>query len=156
MPGRGKQLHSVEVDQSGKVEDTRVDTVLAFSDGVSGSILIPAQVKREAFVRLRRDYSNRERLLSMLFATGLFLLLSEHWDHFASVALDNEYTGRESFIKLHLLNLVRRSGIRTQRGIWFTYIGKRSRAHKLAIAVFRGKKKPDRVIGLEELLAEFK
>lgn len=36
----------IEIDQSGKIEDTRKDTVLAFSNGKNYSILIPAEVKR--------------------------------------------------------------------------------------------------------------
>lgn len=43
---------NIEVDQSGKIERTREDTVLAFSDGKSGSVRIPAAVKRGMFLRL--------------------------------------------------------------------------------------------------------
>jgi len=44
----------VEVDQSGKIGDTRVPTVLAFSDGNTYAIVIPAKVKRKCVHRLRR------------------------------------------------------------------------------------------------------
>lgn len=43
----------VEVDQSGKIGDTKVPTVLAFSNGRSFAVLIPAIVKRECLKRLR-------------------------------------------------------------------------------------------------------
>jgi hypothetical protein len=45
----------IEVDQSGKIEDTRVDTVIAFSNGLSGTILIPAVVKRVCIRALRKQ-----------------------------------------------------------------------------------------------------
>jgi hypothetical protein len=44
----------VEVDQSGKIEDTRVSTVPAFSNGVAFSVLIPANVKGRCVQELRR------------------------------------------------------------------------------------------------------
>jgi len=43
----------VEVDQSGKVENTRVDTVLAFSNGMNHAILVSAKVKRIVTKQLR-------------------------------------------------------------------------------------------------------
>jgi len=46
-------IHQVEVDQSGKIEDTRVATVVAFSDGIHRVVLVPAQVKRECSAVLR-------------------------------------------------------------------------------------------------------
>lgn len=44
---------SVEVDQSGKIGDTKVHTVLAFSNSYGFSILIPANVKREC-IKIQR------------------------------------------------------------------------------------------------------
>ena len=68
----------VEVDQSGKIEDTNVDTVLAFSNRMSYVILIPAKVKRAAFqvLRARRKTSKANTL--RLFSVSLFLLLQDH------------------------------------------------------------------------------
>lgn len=43
-----------EIDQSGRIEDTRVNTVLAFSDEISFSLLVLAVDKREC-VRMMRD-----------------------------------------------------------------------------------------------------
>ena len=44
----------VEVDQSGKIGDTKVATVLAFSNEEHFTILIPATVKRACLQRLRK------------------------------------------------------------------------------------------------------
>lgn len=43
----------VEIDQSGRIEDTRVNTVLALSDEISFSLLILAVDKRECVRRMR-------------------------------------------------------------------------------------------------------
>jgi hypothetical protein len=45
----------IEVDQSGKIENTRVDTVLTFADGESRAILVPAAVKRACLMALRKQ-----------------------------------------------------------------------------------------------------
>ncbi len=52
----------VEVDQSGKIGDTKIPTVLAFSNGKKLSILIPAKVKRECILRLREKRKLETRL----------------------------------------------------------------------------------------------
>ncbi len=39
-------MTSVEIDQSGKMGNLGVDTVLALSDDISHAILVPAWVKR--------------------------------------------------------------------------------------------------------------
>ena len=46
-------MHVVDVDQSGKFENTQMDTVLAFSNAIHYAILIPAQVKRDCIAVLR-------------------------------------------------------------------------------------------------------
>ena len=65
-------MTDVEVDQSGKIEDLAVDTILAFSNGLSRAIRIPAAVKRIglAFLR-RRRVPPKTRYLRML-ATGFY------------------------------------------------------------------------------------
>ena len=45
--------HYIEIDQSGKIERTQENTVLALSDGVKASILILAVEKRECVKQLR-------------------------------------------------------------------------------------------------------
>jgi hypothetical protein len=67
-------LH-IEVDQSGKVERTNVDTVLAFSDGKSAALLIPAEVKRVCLEVLRRGGRRKTTIVLRIFVAGLFLLL---------------------------------------------------------------------------------
>lgn len=47
-------MSNVEVDQSGKIERTQVNTALAFSDGIEASILILAVEKRECVKKLRQ------------------------------------------------------------------------------------------------------
>jgi len=146
----------VEVDQSGKIGDTRVPTVLAFSDGNTYAIMIPAKVKRKCVHRLRRRGEAGTTLYLKLFAVGLYLLLKDHISKMDCATIDVEYPGHDIDIRLYLLNMLQRAGIATDAGqIQFQHIGKRSRAHELALAVFTKIKMPDRTIELGEILAEF-
>jgi len=100
----------VEADQSGKVEDTKVDTSIAFSDRKSKSILIDRREKRELKKIFREN--NRGYVLRMI---------REH----------------RSFDK---------------RDIVFTKVGRKTKAHQLAINVYRGHVKPDIVVTKKDII----
>jgi hypothetical protein len=149
----------VEVDQSGKIEQTSWDTALAFSDGLQGSIIIPAGVKRSVFDFLRQKYPERAGLFHLLqfFAVGLYLLLCPYLDQLTSVTIDLEYSGNEGYIKGVLLNYLRRENPSLPSDlISFGLVGEESPADRLAKSVFRGEKEPNRVITLEEILKVLK
>ncbi|MFQ5855819.1 MAG: hypothetical protein ACE5LU_09280 [Anaerolineae bacterium] len=101
----------VEVDQSGKIGDTKVPTVLAFSNADSYAILIPAIVKRACLQELRQRGKSGTTLYMQLFATGLYLLLKDHIQDLPLVAIDIEYSGHNAMIKQHLLNLLWRADV---------------------------------------------
>ena len=96
----------VEVDQSGKIGDTSVPTVLAFSDGENYAILIPASVKRKCLLALRERGKSGTTLYLRLFSTGLFLLLKDRLNQFSLVTIDVEYPGHSGKIKDQIVNLV--------------------------------------------------
>ncbi len=147
----------VEVDQSGKIGDTKVPTVLAFSNGKKLSILIPATVKRECILRLREKQKLETRLYIQLFAVGLYLLLKKDIKNLEQIVIDFEYPGHESKIKEHLINLFQRAGIKISRAkIHFGFVRKKSNAHKLAIETFKGNAKPHLIVHVDDILGEFR
>jgi hypothetical protein len=150
----------IEVDQSGKIGDTGVATVLAFSDTESYAILIPAKVKRACIHELRRKGKSGTTLYVQLFAVGLFLLLKEAIEKVSLVTIDLEYPGHDAAIKGHLLNLLRRARFSVDANvIEFQQIhrsGRKPAAHDKAYVVFRGDAEPDQIITAEELLEQFK
>ena len=146
----------VEVDQSGKIGDTKVPTVLAFSNGKHSAIFIPATVKRECLLTLREQGQAGKTIYMKLFAIGLFLLLKDHIRRISEITIDLEYPGRNAEIKLYLMNLLNRAGVSYDpTTIHFGQVGKKSRAHLAAIGVFVGKKKPDKSVTAEEILVEY-
>lgn len=146
----------VEVDQSGKFENTKQDTVLAFSNGIRLAVLIPAQVKRDCVLSLRGT-SAPKTCYTQLFATGLYFLLRHHIERLSAVVIDIEYQGKESQIKQHVLHLLRRSGyvVRSEQ-IGFGLIGKQSQAHFTALSVFRGDAQPDLKLTHDDLIGAFR
>ncbi len=146
----------IEVDQSGKIGDTRVPTVLAFSNSENCAILIPASVKRACIQRLRKRGKSGTTLYLQLFATGLYLLLKGYIQFLQQVTIDIEYPGHSAKIKEHFLNLLHRSDIiGIDDKIVFQFIGKKSKAHEKAIRVFNGVIEPDKTIGYQDIMAEF-
>lgn len=143
----------IEIDQSGKIENTRVPTVLAFSNHTAYAIFIPATAKRTCVHFLRSRYRQPTSLYFRIFAAGLFFLIKECVKQLDDVLIDTEYQGKESLIKALLLSHLERHRLDSAHlDIHFGYVGKRSPAHEVAIATFRGQQLPDRVIGEEELL----
>lgn len=151
----------VEVDQSGKIEDTATSTVLAFANGKSYAVLIPAAVKRTCLHALRQRGRTGKSLYRRLFTKALFLLLKDHMTEIAVVTIDEEYTGYSAQIKQELLRLLWASGLAVEPDqIRFGIIHRRRSenppAHNKAYAVHQGNEKPDRVITVGELLADIK
>jgi hypothetical protein len=146
-------LH-IEVDQSGKIEQTHKDTVLAFSDDINYAVLIPARIKREAINLLRATGKRGKNLYISLFAAALYQLLKNHLDRVDLIVIDMEYEGNEQDVKLMLLNLIwQRYPTYPAANITFHRIGKKSPAHKKALATYRGIARADRTLKVEELLA---
>lgn len=144
----------IEVDQSGKIEQTNKDTALAFSDDISYAVVIPARVKREAINLLRATGKRGKNLYISLFAAALYQLLKDHLDQIDLIAIDIEYEGNEQDVKLMLLNLIWQCRpTYSAANIAFRRIGKKSPAHKKALATYRGVARADRTLKVEELLA---
>jgi hypothetical protein len=150
-------MTEVEVDQSGKIEDLAVDTILAFSNGLSGTIRIPAGVKRAglAFLR-RRRVPPKTRYLRML-AAGFYLLLQDDLTRLTYITIDVEFAGREEDLRGMLLILIwRRFPSFSKDRLAFRRIGKKSPAHHLALKTFQGQRPADEIVKEEEFVAALK
>jgi hypothetical protein len=143
----------IEVDQSGKIEKMNVDTVLAFSDGKSAAVLIPAEVKRVCLRALRRRDKRKTIIVLKIFAAGLYFLLKDVLEEVTLVTIDQEYPGREGDIKGMLPRLIWVGGKRfEEERIAFHQVGRKSAAHFKAYGVYQGFQKADRILTAEEIL----
>lgn len=143
---------TIEVDQSVKIEQPS-STVIAFSNGVSFAIILPHGVKMDAVRYLRNQGKSKKVAHVLVFAAGVFLLLSDYLDAAHLVVIDVEYPGWESEIKAFLLQHIWRTRPDFQEWrVTFRQVGKASPAHRKANAV-RGKKDRDyRTVRIEEMI----
>jgi len=148
-------MHVVDVDQSGKIEETSQDTVLAFSDGITFTVLIPATVKRNCIRALRFQGTPGKLFYLRLFSIGLFFLLKGHIDKIDQVYIDIEYLGNEGKIKDYVVNLLLRAGYAVDyHQIQFRRVGKLA-AHNLALGTLRKELKPNLILNTKDILEQF-
>lgn len=150
----------VEVDQSGKVNETNRPTAIALANGMRFSIRISARDKRAIVAELRRRYPEWQdsHMYMMMFATLLYFLLREHITRLSFVIIDTEFSGKQNndSIKAHVMNLCRRAGLKVYKDqITFARVTKKSPSHTLAWRVFKGFENPDRTITARDVLKEF-
>lgn len=142
------------IDQSNKIEYTKKDTVLAFSNGKQKSLLIKAKDKR-AIQKIFRADGKPYIFVYKTFAILIFLLIKDNLNKIQQIAIDKEYAGKESVIKNFLLNCLRKYGNNLPaENISFVLVGKKHGCHKLAIDVLRGNSKPDMIVSKKEVLTE--
>ena len=143
----------IEVDQSGKIEDTATDTVIAFSNKKCYSVLIPATVKRSCLERLRQKGKTGKSIYRRMFTIGLFILLKGKIRKHDFIIIDIEYTGHSRTIKEQLINLLSGVGTEIDPGsVSFQRIGKKSPAHSLAYLTHRGDVKANQIIKFEGIM----
>ena len=143
----------IEIDQSIKIDDTRDDTILAYSNDERFSILIPNNVKREIIMELYEKQKNKVIFKIKLFCSGLFYLLKDAIKEDVIITIDNEFDGRENDVKGILLNLIWKLNPRfDKRDLRIKEIGKKSRAHEIAIKVHRKQINPNKILTKQELL----
>jgi len=142
----------IEIDQSGKIENTNKNTIIAFCDSKFKSIFISAKEKREIQKFFRRIGKSRV-FIYKVFAILVFLLIKNNLKEIDKIIIDEEYPGKNSLIKNFLLQEIRKikPGF-AKENIIFQKIGKKSRAHFLAYGVAVGKKKADTEVGAREIL----
>lgn len=141
-----------EIDQSGKVEDTRKLTVVCFANGKAKTLLISATEKRKVLIAMREADRLRSNFIFRIFAGLIFLLIRE--EKIDSLVIDREYPGHETVIRNVLLSLFDKNKIKSPK-IFFGQIGKKSQAHQEAIATFQGKRKADIEVVANDVLSIF-
>lgn len=147
----------IRIDQSNKIERPGKSTFLALANDTRRVIELPASVKRNVLVIIKKKKPNVDSVF-YLFGLAVFLLIetilkekNAALDYFM---VDNEYTGHEQLIKSILLRLSEKASYKLNRDqITFALIGRNCRAHELAYGAFRGDVQVDQVVTEEQLIA---
>ncbi len=141
----------VFIDQSGRIEYTANDTVVAYSNGTQKAIKIKASEKR----KLQRIFKETNKINIFAYkslAILIYLLLKDDLKNFGKIIIDKEFVGKDDLIKNYIVQFIKKDGKKFDSSlISFDFVGKQCGAHKRAIAVFRGNYKPDRTIKFEDV-----
>ncbi|MBR9675968.1 hypothetical protein GOV05_03095 [Candidatus Woesearchaeota archaeon] len=139
-------MRHISVDQSGKVEATSVDTVLALnSTDIQYSILIPKKIKQEIFGRCKKQY--KKKIMIKTFSYSLYLLLKKKVQKNSIIVIDDEYPKHGKNIKNYLATKLKFDAHQITIG----NIGKKDEAHRIAYDTYRKKIKPNEVITSKQL-----
>lgn len=141
----------IEIDQSGKIEETHRDTYLAFSNGKQYTIRITAKTKRRLQEAYRQIGRPRDFVVGV-FSVTHYKLIEKHISIIDEIIIDREYPGQDLLIIRILKAILTAHAISPVPRIYFTSIGKRSSAHRAAINSFRKKSPPDKTISYEALV----
>jgi len=141
-----------QIDQSGKIEQTRVNTVICLSNGSSDTILVLAKTKRQIQEIFRRNGQIRNYILFTFCAT-LSVILKRN-PTIKRVIIDKEYYGKEAIIKEILTEMLKATKHFPE--INFSNIGRKVNAHSLAYLTFTKKFKPKKKVDLKEIFEEIK
>ncbi len=139
-----------QIDQSGKIEQTSLDTVIAFSNGKKYTILLDKTTKR-SLQRIFKDFGKPEMFVYQTFATILAIIFKEVKPA-SKVIIDIEYPGKENLIAVLINEVFERFSWKKDFYFEFGRVGKSSPADHLAALVARKKSKPDKILGLEEIV----
>lgn len=135
-----------QIDQSGKIENTGVQTVLAVSNHTVYTVAIPAKVKRQFQEICRRNGLTR-LYVYILFAIGVHALIVKLKTR-SNIIIDTEYPGKEKLIK----DLIEIFMGKQKTNIDFARIGNKPKVHYAAHDVYTQKKKADKTISFQETL----
>lgn len=142
----------IEIDQSGKIEDTAKPTVIAFSNNKKGSIIFSANDKRY-LQKIFREAKKPKQFAVQTFSTLIYLLLEKNKLSTERIYIDEEYTGKNNLIRSIIIQLsLKRKKLKIDKEqIYFSQIGKTSNAHEVAYVALR-KNKADNKIKIKEVL----
>ncbi|TSC87541.1 MAG: Uncharacterized protein G01um10147_519 [Microgenomates group bacterium Gr01-1014_7] len=142
-----------QIDQSGKIEQTSKDTVIAYSNGTKFAVVVPRRLKRKV-QEIFRLHGFTSLFVYYLFSVGVFYLLSNLKEK-SSVTIDTEYPGKDKIIKQFATSLLKNNN-KIEHEISFARIGNRPPAHYAAKDVFDKKIKPDKILNLEDIIKAIK
>lgn len=123
----------IEIDQSGKIENTNRKTIVAFSTrngATSGAIVISARDKQ--FVQHHFRSIKKPRLfVHITFVTLIYLMVKDIIKDYDQIIIDREYPGYDNFMIQSLRNLLSEKKVKNL-SISISQIGRKSLAHDLA------------------------
>lgn len=120
----------IEIDQSGKIENTNRPTVLAYSNHKNGTLVVTAKDKK-SIQKYFRSIEKPKLFIYITFTVLIYLLVKDHIKSHDQIIIDREYPGYEKFIIKQVKKLLFPNSVE-EISISIAQIGKKSKAHDLA------------------------
>lgn len=146
-----------QIDQSGKIEQTNKDTIIALANDHSLTIKLSAKTKR--IIQEWFKEGKRQRFFPYLTFAALLAILIKIGSATKRVKIDKEYPGHEDLILERVSTYLKLLRVKTFPSLEWGHVGKTSNAHNLGSKVAKNKIKVDKIVRLEdimELLLELK
>ncbi len=138
----------IEVDQSGKIEQTDMDTIIAFSNSHQYAVLLTKDAKRT----LIKNYRKEKQIILKLFVACVYYTIKDYVHQAELIIIDNEYDGKQNYIKSLLLDFIRKDYRDFDKKlIRIAHITKKSKAHEVAANVKRGFAKPQKTLSEKDI-----
>jgi len=142
----------IEIDQSGKIENTNRSTVVAFSNKIVGVLVITAKEKKSV-QKYFRQIGKPKLFIYITFIALIYYLIRKHIKDGDQMVIDREYPGYEKLITSSLKRWFKEKSNIDNITITTAQIGKKSRAHDLAWKEFQLKShKLEEKISAEKLI----
>lgn len=136
----------IEIDQSGKIEQTNLDTVIALTNDIQYTILFKKKEKRVVEKEFRR--LNLHKLHSQVTFAILIAVIIKKSKVKKSVLIDTEYMGYNEYIRQFVNDIIGKGCPL----IKFGFVGKESKSDILASRVANKKTKPSYSIISSEVI----
>ncbi len=140
----------IEIDQSGKIEQTNLNTIIALSNNVQYALILKKRTKR-ILQEIFRKQGKPRMFVYQTFAALIAILLKEAKPK-TQVTIDMEYLGLQDLLKRQIdeySTLLLGPKIPT---FVFGFVGKESPAHILAEKVAYKKKRANKIVSLNEII----
>lgn len=141
---------SYQIDQSGKIEQTERNTVIACINSQEITILLKKSEKR----KLQRVFISLDmkKFFPYFAFAALIALLIIKLKPKTKISIDKEYFGHEKLIEDKVKIYLKQLGVAHSPTIEFGHVGKLSKAHNLAYVVAVNKKKPDLIVNAKSVM----
>ncbi len=137
------------IDQSGKIEDTAKDTVLAAVNNSDTAVILSAKDKRRLQEKFRR-LGKPQLFVDVVFSAVLHFLVKSLTRR-GRICVDLEYPGHTKVIE-KMVNQLADKNVSLE----WVLVGKSSRAHDVAYKVFKKKLKIGKKLSAVEIWNEVK
>ena len=121
----------IEIDQSGKIENTNRKTIVAFSNHKNGVLVVTAKDKK-AIQKYFRKIGKPKLFIHITFITLIYLLIRKQIKSHDQIVIDREYPGYEKLIIRILKILLKDNDSIEGISVSTAQIGRKSPAHDLA------------------------